>query len=306
MKAITLLHNPKAGDRAHSKDALIALLESRQYSCTYCPLGKNWALDVDPETEFIVVAGGDGTIRKVVTELLQHKETEKKIPLAILPLGTANNIARSLNIQGTMENIIDSWEHNVVEKYDIGRIHNLPQHTFFIESIGFGVFPAFLRRMAKMEDLMPEDPDKQIKVALKEFGNMIARYKPKHCDLVIDGKDHSGDYLLVEIMNTESIGPALKLNPQANISDGKLDVILVPATRRQDLEKYISARRGNAKKLLQLERIPASAVTIAWQGARFHVDDRLVKNKKGNELKISVLNSFIEFMVPTHPLPNTL
>ena len=48
-----------------------------------------------------MAAGGDGTIAKVVTQL---KDRETRV--AILPLGTANNIARSFGITGPVEEIV--------------------------------------------------------------------------------------------------------------------------------------------------------------------------------------------------------
>lgn len=299
MKVATLLHNQKAGDGKHTKETLTKLIESRGYICHYLPVEKkNWIMDIDPDTDFIVVAGGDGTIRKVAGQLLFRKETDKKLPVAIFPLGTANNIARSLDIKGTLESIVDSWAHCGSDKHDIGRIHNLPEHSFFLESVGFGLFPAFLRNMKQKSGLLPKDPGKQIKIALKEFAEMTCEYKAKHCNLIIDGKDYSGDYLMIEIMNTESIGPALKLNPATDMTDGKLDVVLVSRSKRAQLEKYINSRRRNAQPKLQLDRIQAHAISLAWKGVRFHVDDMVVKQKKGSELKISVLNGFIDFIVP--------
>ena len=54
-------------------------------------LGENWDL--------VLVAGGDGTVAKVA-RCLVDRDIAHRIPIAILPVGTANNIARSLGIEG--------------------------------------------------------------------------------------------------------------------------------------------------------------------------------------------------------------
>ncbi len=64
---------------------------------------------MNEKVDFIVAAGGDGTIRKITKELLDRKLSEKTWPIALLPLGTANNIAQTLEINGTSEDIIHSW-----------------------------------------------------------------------------------------------------------------------------------------------------------------------------------------------------
>src|SRR5436190_20739936 len=101
---------------------------------------KTWK-KINEKADFLVVAGGDSTIRKITKELLDRKLSEKTWPIALLPLGTANNIAQTLNIEGNTEEIIQSWHHIHVKAFDVGRIHGLPKVDFFLESLGYGIFP---------------------------------------------------------------------------------------------------------------------------------------------------------------------
>src|SRR5689334_5300318 len=111
MKVINLLHNPTAGNEDHSKEELISLLEENGYDCRYSSMKKDWKR-LDEQVDFIVAAGGDGTIRKITKELLERKLSEKIWPIAPLPLGTANNVAQTLGINGSTEDIIRSWKHS--------------------------------------------------------------------------------------------------------------------------------------------------------------------------------------------------
>src|ERR1700693_2303775 len=110
MKIINLLHNPTAGNEDHSKEELISLLEENGYECRYSSMKKDWK-NLEEKVDFIVAAGGDGTIRKITKELLERKLSEKIWPIALLPLGTANNVAQTLEINGSTEEIIQSWTH---------------------------------------------------------------------------------------------------------------------------------------------------------------------------------------------------
>ena len=61
---------------------------------------------LESHADLVVAAGGDGTVATAARVL-----AGRKIPLAILPLGTANNIARSLNSDGPLDTLVASWGH---------------------------------------------------------------------------------------------------------------------------------------------------------------------------------------------------
>ncbi len=67
-----------------------------------------------------------------------------QLPIALLPLGTANNIADALQLKEKKdEDIIRTWQNNKRLKYDAGKVSYADQVNFFFESFGFGVFPYF-------------------------------------------------------------------------------------------------------------------------------------------------------------------
>src|SRR5688572_32422141 len=106
MRRAILLHNPAAGDAEHSKQELLLLIQASSYLCTYISLkDKDWKKNLwtaykknaTENNKLLIIAGGDGTVRNVIKELLKHKH-ENAWPVAILPQGTANNIAATLSI----------------------------------------------------------------------------------------------------------------------------------------------------------------------------------------------------------------
>src|SRR5258706_10863384 len=104
----TLIHNEKAGDRRHSRGNLIELLERAGYSVAYFPAKhSDLAEALGHPAEIVVSAGGDGTVARVVREARAEGP-----PIAILPLGTANNIANSLGIGGTPEGLAGRGEED--------------------------------------------------------------------------------------------------------------------------------------------------------------------------------------------------
>ena len=123
MKTVQLFHNPGAGHGEHSKKEVIALIKDNGYECIYTSTKeKAWKDELNEEADILAVAGGDGTVRKLVKELVKRTLLDRKHPLAVLPMGTANNISRSLNLTEDTEDIVAAWKQCHIQRYDMGRV----------------------------------------------------------------------------------------------------------------------------------------------------------------------------------------
>ena len=138
MNVVTLYHNPGAGDEEHGREELITLIEECGFQCRYSSSNSLHTKELDA-VDFIVVAGGDGTIRHFTKELLSKQSLQNKPPIALLPHGTANNIAKTLQIEGDTKTIIQSWHQSVLKKFDVGIIKVDNLSLFFLESFGYGI-----------------------------------------------------------------------------------------------------------------------------------------------------------------------
>ena len=65
MKLSTLIHNPGAGAEKYSKEQLVSRIESLGFECRYSSTKKKGWKEVESDTDFVIIAGGDGTVRKV-------------------------------------------------------------------------------------------------------------------------------------------------------------------------------------------------------------------------------------------------
>ena len=298
MKLEQLLHNPGAGDEEHGKDDLIALIKANGFDCRYSSTKKNLLKDLGQEIDFLIVAGGDGTLRSVAKELVERKIIEKIWPIGLLPLGTANNIAKSLELEGETEVLIRTWHQEKFKNFDIGKIHDFDEAQFFLESFGFGVFPYLMMQMKKLGKEKIDDPEEKIKAALQVLHEIILSYDAKECRLEIDGKDHSGKYLLAEIMNTKSIGPNLFLAPEADPGDGLFNVIVIPEADREKFASYVLNKINGKEEEYAFLEVKGKNVTISWEGTHVHVDDEVVKLKKKKEIKLELIENLFRFLVP--------
>ena len=76
--------------------------------------------------DLVLAAGGDGTVGKVGRELI-----DSGIPLSVLPLGTANNLARSLGFTASPEEIITGLECGKRRTFDVGFARGAVEQALF-------------------------------------------------------------------------------------------------------------------------------------------------------------------------------
>lgn len=297
-KKALLIHNPGAGGADHSEEELLKTIRKEGFTCKAGSFEKGWK-SVDDDTDFIVVAGGDGTIRKTAKKILDRGILDRSFPLGLLPLGTANNIAATLGIEGKPEELIASWKDGKLKQYDVGIVRGDKKTFFFLESYGYGIFPYLMQKMKQMSEETNASPAEKIQAALKALHEIILSYQPKLCKLKIDGIDHSGNYLLAEIMNTRSIGPNLVLSPDADPGDGTFDVVLVPEADKEKIAEYVNAKISGNDATYHFLKIPARHVVITWNGKHAHTDDEIVKIIPSTKMDIELKEGLIEFIVPS-------
>jgi len=130
MKKVLVIYNLASGRRRHSRLAFLIKtgLNRRDYNLEF----KNYEhfltdrhLADHFNFDLVIVAGGDGTIRQVATFLLQH---ELAVPIAIIPIGTANMLAQSMGIPRNVRQAIKLIPQAKVQRIDIGLINN--EHYF--------------------------------------------------------------------------------------------------------------------------------------------------------------------------------
>lgn len=298
MKVSTLIHNPGAGAEKYTKEQLTSRIESLGYECRYSSTkNKGWK-DIDPDTDFVIIAGGDGTIRKVVKKLLERKVLQKRFPLALLPLGTANNISKSLGISGEPEDLAHSWKKESIKKIDVGTVEGLPDVSFFIEGLGYGIFPLLMETMKEKDEKLFLSLDTEINYSLQILHDLILSYQTENLQLEINGVDHSGKYLLAEIMNIRSVGPNLFLAPDANPADGQLEVVLVREEQREDLANYVLNKLKGIEEPFVFNSIKATTVRLQADNSHLHIDDELIWIEDAAQIKIDVFEGVLHVFVP--------
>ena len=299
MKTVQLLHNPTAGDMEHSKEKLVSVIENSGYICKYNSTKEDEWKNFDADADILAVAGGDGTLRKAAMEILKRELKEKETsPIAFIPLGTANNLGKSMGLMREPEELVALWETGDIKGLDVGKIKGCGDKLYFIEAFGFGIFPNLMNNMKKMDTREDVSAEEELELALKETLNIIKEYKARDCNLVIDGVDHSGKFLLVEIMNIKSIGPNLELNPLGDPYDGEFEIIIIPEDQRERLEAFVQNKIDGADENISFSSLKGKDITITWDGKHGHVDDEIVKADKTFDISLHMHQGILSMLMP--------
>ena len=96
---------------------------------------RGWKKAFKKPVDLVVAAGGDGTVHKTAWQLMGSG-----IPLAILPLGTANNLARTLGFTESVDEILQSLHCGKGQPFDVGVARRSSRSEYFLEAAGGGLF----------------------------------------------------------------------------------------------------------------------------------------------------------------------
>ena len=135
-KKILLLINPRARSGEGKYEDLREAMEKEGFAVidlsekdregNFCDLIKRYKSEAD----VVVVGGGDGTINHTLPALV-----ETKLPLVVFPMGTANLLARSLNINPGLDSLMATLKSGREKVIDLGMVNGI----HFINVCGLGI-----------------------------------------------------------------------------------------------------------------------------------------------------------------------
>ncbi len=297
MKTVQIVHNPTAGNAMHSRNDLVDSFRKSGHTINYVSTEwENWEELFDPAADFIFLAGGDGTVHKMAAALLKVKQKTFP-PIELLPLGTANNIAETLRmLKASLHSGITG---KAFGRFDCGRIKGMKEKEFFLESVGFGVFPQLIAEMRK-NPIETGSAGEKLKKILKVLVEIVKDFKPQKAKVKVNGIRIKGSFLMLEVMNIKHVGPNLELAPHADPGDGYLDLVMVPESSRSQLlaylEKMIRGEHSSSEVHEFAKYIRVQKVKMKWYGEHMHIDDTLFEDYSQKSIKIEMLPGAMAFI----------
>ncbi|WIY82714.1 diacylglycerol kinase family protein [Propionimicrobium sp. PCR01-08-3] len=169
--------------------------------------------------ELVLAAGGDGTVRVVTTAL-----RNTGVASAIVPVGTANLLARNLGISLDIPRALDIAFTGEPREIDLAQLvvdGDEANPVFFTGMAGVGFDAALMR-----------DTDARLKKVVGSAAYLVAfaqqlGYRPRQVNYRVDDGPKAGrKAVLVLVGNTRSLQGGIELFPDAVVDDGKIDLLL--------------------------------------------------------------------------------
>jgi YegS/Rv2252/BmrU family lipid kinase len=211
-----LIVNPKSrqGAEAGLDDGLqrLALAGMEvEYLLSHSPEESHAAVDArKADLDLVIVGGGDGTLSSMIKVLLACD-----LPLAILPLGTANDLARSLNIPEELELAFEVIAVNHRARIDLGEVND---HYFFnVANMGLGVH---------VTEELTDAVKKRWGVFsyVRALAGAIMRHDQFRLRVTLDGKKYRLRSMHLAVGNGRFYGGGNVVNENSRIDDGKLSL----------------------------------------------------------------------------------
>lgn len=269
---VALIHNPVAGSGDHSGDTLIDRLRNAGHDAVYASTdAESLTAALNDKPDVVLAAGGDGTVAAVARLLAA---SGRDVPLAVLPMGTANNIARALGVPDDEAEMVRALSRSRVQQFDVGIVRAPWGDARFVESAGVGLFSGTLRDALQDERAGVAPGKNPLKRGVR-LGRVLERTRATHRTVIADGEDLSGEYLMATVLNVCCIGPALELAPDANHGDGLFDLLLVGESDRPALGDYIAGIARGSERALAIPTRRVARARLGWTDVDGHIDDRL-------------------------------
>ena len=222
MKSILLLIN------RHSRtgeSAIKSVLEQLEKSNHHIIKLTDDERDIDPNkliekykdrTDCVVIGGGDGSVNRALPALVKTQ-----IPLIVIPLGTANNLARTYELTANIEEVRFLLDHGITISVDLGRVNGI----YFVNVAGLGVstqvnhqVPSWFKRYFGVFAFI-----------VTAF-QVLRKARPFKATITADGKAIQSLSWQISVCNGKHYGSGLTIKDTASLVDNMLHCLSTEIT----------------------------------------------------------------------------
>ena len=233
---------------------------------------------VEEEFDIVVAAGGDGTINEVASGLVNSSTA-----LGIIPLGSGNGYARSLNIPLHINQSIDLLLNPVIQKVDVGKAGN----KYFFGVFGLG-FDANIGK--RFQDFGIRGPLPYFFIGIHEF----IKFKPNRYKIIFDDKIIETEPIVLAIANTCQYGNGAIIAPEADPADGWLDICVIRnVSFFKALKLIIKMFQGSITESPDYNHYRSKSIEIISENPEivFHTDGEPDSTRKN--IKIELMEKYL-------------
>ena len=222
----------------------------------------------------VIVAAGDGTIEEVASQLIGTRSV-----LGIVPIGTMNNLARSLGVPLDIDAACALIAMGTTRHIDIGRVFSddKPEARYFLECAGVG--------LNAIGAMLGQDYEKGRWWSLRNGLRKYFESKPGTMRVEIDDTTIEASTRMVTVSNSPLMGNNMLAAPGAKMDDGWLDVCLYDGMGDATLAKHFMAASLGAPEDTRLYRARKVRI-ISEQPMLSNTDTNVVPEQPVVEIEI--------------------
>ena len=208
----------------------------------------------------IILIGGDGVVHLAVQQVANCD-----IPILLIPAGTGNDFARSLNLNLKKPVLNLELLFNEPKSLDLGEVNQ----RYFAQVLSTGFDSIVNERANRMRS------NRRWKYNLAMLLELPI-FRPKEYNFVIDGKSFKCRAMLIAVANGASYGGGMKICPNAINYDGYFDImILRPVSKLEFLKVFPKVYRGTHINHPQVEIIRGKTVEITASAIAYADGERI-------------------------------
>ena len=220
MKKIKLIYNPYSGANNIIKglDSIFKIYQKNGYMVVPFRIDDDVLLedafrDID-EYEYLLLAGGDGTINNIVNTM---KRLKVDLPVALLPTGTANDFALCLGMPRDITKACEQIINSQIKEIDLGKVND----KYFVNVASMGLFT----EVSQKTNINMKNTMGKLAYYFSSLSE-IPKFKKLNISIHSEEFTFSDHSLIVFIFNGKSAGN-LNIAYKSQIDDGLLDVVIV-------------------------------------------------------------------------------
>jgi diacylglycerol kinase (ATP) len=205
------------------------------------------------QVDRVIIGGGDGTLNAAIAGLL-----DTQLPLGILPLGTANDLARTLKISDDLVQACQVIAAANPQPVDVGWVNG--QYFFNVASLGLSV---------KITRQLTKEVKQQWGVLAYAVTAFKVLYGSRlfHAEIrFADGQVKPLKTVQIAVGNGRFYGGGMAIAPTATINDGRLDLYSLGLEHWWQLLALLP--------LLHRGHHASTPWSDSWEGQEFHVHTR--------------------------------
>lgn len=229
MRKVKFIYNPFSGENTiiGEIDKVISVHQKKGYIVVPFRISHESSIDnafedIHDKYEYILIAGGDGTIDTVVNCM---KKNSVKLPIGILPTGTANDFAKYLGMPHDVREACEKILNSTAKKIDVAKINE----KYFVNVASTGLFTD----VSQKTDLNLKNTMGKLAYYIKGI-EQLPNFRSLKIKVTSKEVNYNGDMYLMLVFNGQTAGN-LKLAYKAEVTDGLLDVIIIKAGPIKDL-----------------------------------------------------------------------